>query len=379
MSDQQQDQQLQEFLEIREPGAHLEAEVAEDFVLDIEMDTERIYKYPRVDDSAIYRVDPDNLDLRADLKVDPDVDLPDYSGPWKEDLRFTDFSKEALVRFLAMNQEYTVLCLEYWAREIEGRFGRDVMLEIERDAWKDGIAPHLDTLRDEYLPADKPDVLAHWRPRTVEEGDRPDYLGIFAPAPELAERCTKEELVAMVLGSHEFLLQAIESWATQVVVRYGMDEMYAIQNSIWSMAILPAVKDLKAKHMGISGNTVADWMKDLQLDSTALPGKAFDLTFEMPEEDVGIMTFNRCVSPAQWEALGRDDILEAGCHAICPPSIIETTKMYNPNIKTEILAIPPRVDKEDGVCCKWRFSMRDESDPDYVPVELTRKDEPEKD
>jgi hypothetical protein len=25
------------------------------------------------------------------------------------------------------------------------------------------------------------------------------------------------------------------------------------------------------------------------------------------------------------------------------------------------------------VCCKWRFSMRDESDPEYVWVELGRK------
>jgi hypothetical protein len=25
------------------------------------------------------------------------------------------------------------------------------------------------------------------------------------------------------------------------------------------------------------------------------------------------------------------------------------------------------------VCCKWRFSMREESDPEYVPVELGTK------
>jgi len=25
------------------------------------------------------------------------------------------------------------------------------------------------------------------------------------------------------------------------------------------------------------------------------------------------------------------------------------------------------------VCCKWKLSMRDESDPDYVPVQLTKK------
>jgi hypothetical protein len=43
--------------------------------------------------------------------------------------------------------------------------------------------------------------------------------------------------------------------------------------------------------------------------------------------------------------------------------------MYNPNMKVEILAIPPRVDAGD-VCCRWRLSMRDEDDPEYVPVEL---------
>ena len=33
---------------------------------------------------------------------------------------------------------------------------------------------------------------------------------------------------------------------------------------------------------------------------------------------------------------------------------------------------PPRVDPGD-VCCKWQFSMRDEDDPEYVPVELSTK------
>ena len=49
--------------------------------------------------------------------------------------------------------------------------------------------------------------------------------------------------------------------------------------------------------------------------------------------------------------------------------MIETTKMYNPNMVVDILAIPPRKDP-GAVCCKWRFSMRTEDDPAYVPVEL---------
>jgi hypothetical protein len=52
--------------------------------------------------------------------------------------------------------------------------------------------------------------------------------------------------------------------------------------------------------------------------------------------------------------------------------MIETTRMYHPNMKVEILAIPPRRDPGE-VCCKWRFSVRDESDPQSVPVEITEK------
>jgi hypothetical protein len=79
-----------------------------------------------------------------------------------------------------------------------------------------------------------------------------------------------------------------------------------------------------------------------QLDATALPGKAFDLTFEF---------------------------LEKNCHATCPKSMIVTTKLYNPNMKVDILAIPPRVHEGD-LCCKWQFSLRTEDDPEFVPVDL---------
>jgi hypothetical protein len=70
--------------------------------------------------------------------------------------------------------------------------------------------------------------------------------------------------------------------------------------------------------------------------------------------DVGVMTFNRCAAPTMWEALGREDILEKGCHMTCPASIEETAKHYNPNMKMDVLAIPPRVD-DTHVCCKWQF------------------------
>ena len=364
--------QLDTFLEVRRPGAHLgDAYVPDDFVLMLGVDLVDFPKFPKVDDTVTYA--KKDLDIRQQLDVDSGAELADYSGPYRADLRLTDFSREALAtKLIPWSEAYLQLCVDGWFDEVAKRYGAELSAEIEWAAWNDQIVPELDRMRTEFLPND----TTYDDPnQAVPEGDRPRtrvvYRGLFSPSPALDD-LDKPALVTWFLGSHELLLQCIEGWAAQIVVRYGLDVMFDIQYALWGDVVLPGVKKLKAEHLGITGTTVADWMKDLQLDATALPGKAFDLSFEMPEPDVGIMTFNRCVAVDQWEGMGRPDILEKNCHSTCPKSMIVTTKLYNPNMKVDILAIPPRVDEGD-VCCKWRFSMRDESDPEYVPVELTTK------
>ena len=366
--------QLDEFLEIRKPGAHLDENVVpDDFVLMLGVDLDHYPKFPRVDDGVTYA--KAGLDVRQQLDVDTGAELPDYSGPYRADLRFTDFSREALAtKFLPWSEHYMQLCVDGWADEVASRYGAEAMAEIEWAAWNDQIAPELTRMKNEFLPAG---TMYEDPNQQVSEADRVRtrvvYTGLFTPHPGAVE-LTKEQLVTWFLGSHEYLLQCIEGWAAQIVVRYGLDQMFDIQYTLWGNTVLPGVKKLKESMLGITGNTVEDWMKDLQLDATALPGKAFDLSFEMPEPEVGIMTFNRCVAVDQWEGMGRPDILEKNCHSTCPKSMIVTTKMYNPNMKVDILAIPPRR-AEGDVCCKWRFSMRDEGDPEYVPVEISKKPE----
>jgi hypothetical protein len=374
MSDQELDQNLQEFLEIRKPGAHLEeGVVADDFVLMLGVDLNNYPKFPRVDDGVTYP--KAGLDIRQELDVDSGAELPDYSGPYRSDLRFTDFSADALAtKFLPWSEEYMLLVVDGWAAEVAKRYGTETMAEIEWTAWNDQVVPELDRMKNEFLPAGTAYTDPNQQVRAEDRvGTRVVYTGLFTPGPNPVD-LPKEQLVTWFLGSHEYLLQCIEAWAAQVTVRYGLDEMFDIQYTLWGNVVLPGVKKLKAEYLGITGNTVEDWMKDLQLDATALPGKAFDLSFEMPEPDVGIMTFNRCVAVDQWESMGRPDILEKNCHSTCPKSMIVTTQMYNPNMVVDILAIPPRVD-DGNVCCKWRFSMRSEDDPEYVPVELTKKDD----
>ena len=367
--------QLDEFLEIRKPGAHLEeGVVADDFVLMLGVDLNDYPKFPRVDDAITYPRAA--LDIRQDLDFDSGAELADYSGPYRADLRLTDFSKEALAtKLVPWSELYMQLCVDGWADEVSKRYGNEAMAEIEWAAWNDQIAPELSRMKSEFLPAELVYEDANQLVPPEDRGStRVVYGGLFSPRPDMVDY-SKEQLVTWFLGSHEYLLQCIEGWAAQIVVRYGLDEMFDIQFTLWGNTVLPGVKKLKAEMLGITGNTVADWMKDLQLDATALPGKAFDLTFEMPEPDVGIMTFNRCVAVDQWETMGRPDILEKNCHSTCPKSMIVTTKMYNPNMKVDILAIPPRRDPGD-VCCKWQFSMRTEDDPEYVPVEISKKPRP---
>jgi len=366
------DQQLDGFLELRKPGAHLEeGVVADDFVLMLGVDLTNFPKFARVDDSVTYP--KTHLDIRDQLDVNSGAELPDYGGPYRADLRLTDFSNEALAtKLLPWSERYLQLCVDGWATEVAQRYGTETMHEIEWAAWTDQVVPEFERMRGEFLPAhvrsDDPNADVSLEQRVAT---RVVYAWPFT-APVEWTALSKQQLVRWLLGSHEYLLQCIEAWATQITVRYGLDVMFDIQWTLWGNVVLPGVKQLKVEYLGIDGNTVADWMKDLQLDATALPGKAFDVSFEMPEPDVGIMTFNRCVAADQWEGMGRPDILEKNCHSTCPKSMMVTTQMYNPNMKVDILAIPPRRDPGD-VCCKWRFSMRAPDDPDYVPVELTSR------
>ena len=229
------------------------------------------------------------------------------------------------------------------------------MQELQTSAWTNGILPHVARITEEWTAFDDVDEMP-------ELGAGVVTFSPFKPDPRLRRLRQGAARQPAASGSHEFLLLVIEAWAAEVVVRYWLDEMFDIQWALWSAKVLPEVRNIKGRWMNITTNDVAAFMKDIQIDATSFPGKAFELIFEMPEDDVGIMTFNKCCAPDQWEALGRPDILEKNCHSTCPASLIETAKMYNPNMKVDILAIPPRIDA-GNVCCKWKLSMRDRGRP----------------
>jgi hypothetical protein len=360
------DETIEKVLAVRQVGVdYAEHEVAAP--LDIPVDLHNFKKFPVVDPPGTHK--PSGVDTRGQIRVESSAELPDYCGPFRSDLRFSDFSNAALVDMVAMSDEYYRVCVEAWAEEIKRRYGAELMRELQAEAWESIVLPQLSAMLVEWMdiPADRAEALTGEVTAEVEARKTDGGVVTINPfhAGAVHVDLPKEKLVKWALGSHEYLLTAIEGWAGDVVIRYGLDVMFDIQWDLWSEKVLPAVRDLKARWMKVGDGSVEAFMKDIQIDASSFPGKAFDMTFEMPEPEVGIMTFNKCIQLDQWEALGRPDIAEKSAHVTCPASIIETAKMYNPNMKVEILAIPPRLTK-DHVACRWRLSMRDESDPEYV-------------
>src|SRR5512147_2263662 len=182
------DSGLDEFLAIRKPGAHLEEDVvADDFVLQLGVDLRNYPKFPRVDDTVTYR--KTNFDIRQKLDSDSGAELPDYSGPYKADLRFTDFSKDALAnKFLPWSEAYLQLCVDGWAHEVAKRYGAETMAEIEWAAWNVLVVPEIELMKKEFLPVgavyEDPNRNV---PANERVGTRVIYSGLFTPDARTVE------------------------------------------------------------------------------------------------------------------------------------------------------------------------------------------------
>ena len=126
------------------------------------------------------------------------------------------------------------LCVDGWADEVAKRYGSETMAEIEWAAWNDQIAPEFGA-HEERVPSGGSRLRRRqsvWSRRKSRASTRVVYSGLFSPRPDMVDY-SKEQLVTWFLGSHEYLLQCIEGWAAQIVVRYGLDEMFDMQFTLW--------------------------------------------------------------------------------------------------------------------------------------------------
>src|SRR4030042_698750 len=77
----------------------------------------------------------DSGDKRCVFEVRPDVELEDYSGPFKPDLRLTDFSRRQLANMYKLVHEYHYLIMGAYIDHIEKNYGHEAMCEAQKFVW----------------------------------------------------------------------------------------------------------------------------------------------------------------------------------------------------------------------------------------------------
>src|SRR3954465_6709382 len=142
------DETIQTVLDVRKVGADYEQQ-EQATPLDIPVDLHNFKKFPVVDPPGTHK--PSGPDTRAEISVESSAELPDYSGPFKSDLRFSDFSNQALVNMIAMSDEYYRVSVSAWAEEVAKRSGPEVRRETQAEAWQPIVLPQLPAMFEEWM------------------------------------------------------------------------------------------------------------------------------------------------------------------------------------------------------------------------------------
>ncbi len=91
-------------------------------------------------------------DQRGNFKyVDPKDELKDYSGPFKPDLRYSDFSKEQLVKLYVMANDYFIQTVLPFILHTKENYGIDAMYDAMDFVWVKWLTPHLKRIMSEGL------------------------------------------------------------------------------------------------------------------------------------------------------------------------------------------------------------------------------------
>ena len=158
------DENLQAFLEIRQPGDRLRGAHPRRLRAP---DRRRPHQLQEVPARRRQRDLQEGRPRRPRRdRATPSVELPDYSGPFRADLRFSDFSKDALVRMIGMSYAYYIA-----ARRGVGRGARSAARAKTRcrssqtSAWTNGILPHVDRIKEEWSAFDGVDEMPGARHR----------------------------------------------------------------------------------------------------------------------------------------------------------------------------------------------------------------------
>jgi len=182
-----------------------------------------------------------------------------------------------------------------------------------------------------------------------------DYSGPFDPDITYMD-LSKELLAKMYNAAGRLLLMIDAAWQGWATEKLGWDEALAAEQDVWCKRYTRPSYQIMREVLNIQADDVEAVMKHLQLDPT-WPSPLYDVKFEMPEKDRGIVTVKKCTAVLYWERKGDIGKLEDICYKMEPDAFQNYMTMVNPDIISTPLVRPPRKSPDD-ICCQWEITYK---------------------
>ena len=182
-----------------------------------------------------------------------------------------------------------------------------------------------------------------------------DYSGPFRSDLRLTD-FSRRQLANMYNMVHQYHYVIMGAYMDHINKNYGYEAMCDARKFVWCRVMPKVAHDLNKQYVNIKGDSLEDFMKAWQIDLNSMPGRYFDITFEMPDENRGVVIINRCPVVEKYEASGQTDKIKQVC-ASCPTAIENTARIHDFDIEVATLAQPPRRSK-DHICCAFQVHIR---------------------
>ena len=182
-----------------------------------------------------------------------------------------------------------------------------------------------------------------------------DYSGEFKPNLKM-EEFSKEALIKLWHASGNMYTSQAQCWHDVIEERYGREVVEEIETEVWRRQS-PKEVGICRRAMNIMGEDVASVLKHLQIDPGAggiWPEDGFEL--ELKDKNTGILTIKNCVALNYLEKTGNRAYQKLACEVLDGEGFADAARVFNPNIKTTPLKLPPRESK-DEIACQWEFEM----------------------
>ncbi|HQR03062.1 MAG: hypothetical protein JSR19_01235 [Proteobacteria bacterium] len=190
-------------------------------------------------------------------------------------------------------------------------------------------------------------------------GERDDYSGPFDPHLDVERDLSKTAHIQLWKVATKMYLNIDAAWRGAVETKFGQEASLELSRKVWFEVPNNGCfveSTLPRLAMNISGTTVEDWMKHLQIDP-GLMGIA-GVSCHMEDENTGVLTVNRCDILDALEQAGDETVQKHVCEELEWVGLQAGVDHMNRNIKVTPLKLPKFGCRDGGCVCQWQFKLQ---------------------